>query len=119
MSSVPVTLDCKYTPDSLMMTSLRHSKMQQLAPNNPEIFYPYACVLAPEAFDSGTHLLETIHIGLVTIKSNQRKEHSVLLHQFYTNVWCVWYEDGKYFLQSPENLVAAINPRVFVSDLES
>lgn len=48
--------------------------MQQLAPNNPERFYPYACVLAPEAFDSGTHLLETIHIGLVTIESNQGKE---------------------------------------------
>uniref|UniRef100_A0A671MB44 Uncharacterized protein n=1 Tax=Sinocyclocheilus anshuiensis TaxID=1608454 RepID=A0A671MB44_9TELE len=104
----PVTLDPNTANTRLILsddlTSLRHSKTQQLVPNNPERFYPYACVLGSEGFNSGTHFWH-VEVGDnscwvigVTTESNQRKGTAF----FYTNVWCMWYEDGKYFSQAPE-----------------
>lgn len=78
--------------------------MWQLVPNNPGRFYPYACILASEGFDSRTHFWDVevgdnlLWIIGITPGSIERKGKV----SYDTNVWCVSYKDGKYFSQSPE-----------------
>ncbi|XP_052474403.1 tripartite motif containing 35-29 [Carassius gibelio] len=104
----PVTLDPNTANTYLILsddlTSLTSSEKWQQVPDNPERFDEYSCVLGSEGFDSGTHFWD-VEVGDnsewvigVTTESNQRKGDVF----FKTNVWCMWYEDGKYFSQSPQ-----------------
>uniref|UniRef100_A0A8C2I049 B30.2/SPRY domain-containing protein n=1 Tax=Cyprinus carpio TaxID=7962 RepID=A0A8C2I049_CYPCA len=108
LSSAPVTLDPNTANTYLILsgdlTSLTSSETWQQIPDNPERFDEYSCVLGSEGFNSGTHFWD-VEVGDnsewvigVTTESNQRKGTDF----FYTNVWCIWFEDGKYFLQAPE-----------------
>uniref|UniRef100_A0A673JJW0 Uncharacterized protein n=1 Tax=Sinocyclocheilus rhinocerous TaxID=307959 RepID=A0A673JJW0_9TELE len=90
----PVTLDPNTANTCLILSddlpSLRHSKTQQLVPNNPERFYPYACVLGSEGFNSGTHFWDVDIDFMLGYWSNHRikpKEgNSFLLHQCLVHV---------------------------------
>uniref|UniRef100_A0A673JJW5 Zinc-binding protein A33-like n=1 Tax=Sinocyclocheilus rhinocerous TaxID=307959 RepID=A0A673JJW5_9TELE len=104
----PVTLDPNTANTYLILsddlTSLTSSETWQPVPDNPERFDEYSCVLGSECFNSGTHFWD-VEVGDnsewvigVTTESNQRKGEVF----FKTNVWCMWYEDGKYFSQSPK-----------------
>ncbi|XP_073703716.1 nuclear factor 7, brain-like [Garra rufa] len=108
VQNTPVILDPNTANTYLILsddlTSLKSSEMHQPVPDNPERFDEYACVLGSEGFDSGTHFWD-VEVGDnsewvigVTTESNQRKGDIF----FKTNVWCMWYEDGKYFSQSPK-----------------
>uniref|UniRef100_A0A671MBC2 Zinc-binding protein A33-like n=1 Tax=Sinocyclocheilus anshuiensis TaxID=1608454 RepID=A0A671MBC2_9TELE len=104
----PVTLDPNTANTYLILsddlTSLTSSETWQPVPDNPERFDEYTCVLGSEGFNSGTHFWD-VEVGDnsewvigVTTEPNQRKGEVF----FKTNVWCMWYEDGKYFSQSPK-----------------
>ncbi|XP_073704003.1 zinc-binding protein A33-like [Garra rufa] len=108
VQNTPVILDPNTAHPLLIvsddLTSLRYSKTQQLFPDNPERFYPYACVLGSKGFNSGTHFWDvevgnnSLWIIGVTTESIQRKGTDF----FGTSVWCMWYENGKYFSQTPK-----------------
>ncbi|KAL0171984.1 hypothetical protein M9458_032295, partial [Cirrhinus mrigala] len=104
----PVTLDPNTAHPRLIvsddLTSVRSSETRHPVPDNQERFDVYPCVLGSEGFDSGTHFWD-VEVGDnsewiigVTTESNQRKGADF----FNTNIWCVWYNDDKYFSQSPE-----------------
>ncbi|XP_043117063.1 LOW QUALITY PROTEIN: zinc-binding protein A33-like [Puntigrus tetrazona] len=108
VQNTPVTLDPNTAHPRLILsddlTCVKYSKTQQLVPDNPERFEIYSCVPGSHGFNSGKHFWD-VEVGDnswwiigVTTESNQRKGADF----FNTNVWCVWYNDDKYFSQSQE-----------------
>ncbi|XP_065116906.1 nuclear factor 7, ovary-like [Paramisgurnus dabryanus] len=110
----PVILDPNTAHPKLILSDDLSSLKKGIRIESPfplysERFNKYPCVLGSEGFISGSHWWDIeVHnhsdwiIGITT-ESNRRNTDF-----FINNVWCMWYRDDQYFLQSPEKPTIAL-----------
>ncbi|XP_030233806.1 zinc-binding protein A33 [Gadus morhua] len=114
----PVTLDpntaARWLSLSDDLTSLRHSKVIQKVPNNPERFSQYAEVLGSEGFSSGEHCWEVEvgdhphwRIGVAKESVDRRGERTA---SPANGIWSLFYTSGKYTQGTGQTLTLKRTP---------